>query len=85
MESPLHIGKDLRFDDLGTVRIEEPAQRFDHRLLFVSHPAGLHQPLQAVCQTVRTFDGERFHGGIIGGGGLGVKRQEDGKVATTQC
>jgi hypothetical protein len=65
MESPLHVGKDLRLDKFRAVRIEEPTQCFNHCLLLVSYPTLAHQSLQTLGKPVRTFHAKCLHINII--------------------
>ena len=48
------------------MRIEEPAQSFDHRLLLIGYPTLAHHLLQAFSKAVRTFDAKCLHASIIG-------------------
>lgn len=48
------------------MRIEEPLQGLDNRLLLVGNPTFGNQTIQTIRKYVRTFDVECFHATIVG-------------------
>ena len=65
MESPFHVGNNLRFGQSRPMGVEEAPEGFDNRLLLIGYPAVAHQLVQAVGKRIGALNVERLHIRIV--------------------